>query len=268
MAKSFTIIILMLLYGLNSLVYANVPLKIDNLQGDPPMVTCSGCGGRGYVMGYGPMTCLVCHGKGKVVDPQYAVQRARNNGSADADIDCAKTDLKNGNEFSAFDKFCEVYNNCDSHDRGGKAAYWIGVCFEYGFGTNVNQQKAKEFYRYAKEHNYSDGKEAYLRVINRGFISATETNRKNFIRTLIAKDNMYAMPSQMGSNINGSGSNGSSNSRLPDGCWVCGGSGKCTGCAGRGWYIVRGYGTMNDTMHDCLECNHSGRCSACHGTGK
>lgn len=268
MKKLFAVFAFLFSCGANYFVCANVPLQtceleISNLQDDPPMVTCSGCGGSGIVMGYGPMTCLVCHGKGMVVDPQYAIQRARYNGSADADISIAKIDLKNGNEFSAFDKFCEVYNNKGSHDRGGKAAYWIGVCFEYGFGTNVNQQKAKEFYRYSKEQNYSDGKEAYLRVVNRGFISATETNRQRFIQTLIAKDDMNAMQTQMWSNMNRGNYNGSSNSRLPDGCGACNGTGKCSSCAGRGWTSTR-----NGAIHDCLVCKGTGRCTVCHGTGK
>lgn len=42
-------------------------------------------------------------------------------------------------------------------------------------------------------------------------------------------------------------------------CIVCGGSGKCNSCAGRGYTIVNG------TLFECRVCHGIGRCNICHG---
>ena len=44
-------------------------------------------------------------------------------------------------------------------------------------------------------------------------------------------------------------------------CKGCGGSGKCTGCAGRGWYKYTVY------VDNCAVCNGTGRCGVCYGRG-
>ncbi len=49
-------------------------------------------------------------------------------------------------------------------------------------------------------------------------------------------------------------------------CGVCGGTGKCNTCNGRGWYDVIGIGSGRHTCPNCP--NNIGRCSSCNGTGK
>lgn len=75
-------------------------------------------------------------------------------------------------------------------------------------------------------------------------------------------------------NIN---SNGSSNNRTDNinvyqrkesmhgdaECPSCHKTGKCTACAGRGWYRNK----ISDTVMDCSICHGTGRCQTCHGKG-
>ena len=39
----------------------------------------------------------------------------------------------------------------------------------------------------------------------------------------------------------------------------CGGSGKCTGCAGRGWYTYHNYYSATDYLDNCAVCNGAGK---------
>lgn len=56
----------------------------------------------------------------------------------------------------------------------------------------------------------------------------------------------------------------SSGNKVDHTCISCKGSGRCTGCAGRGWKISN----ANGKVIDCARCRGSGRCQVCYGTGK
>lgn len=50
-------------------------------------------------------------------------------------------------------------------------------------------------------------------------------------------------------------------------CHLCGGSGKCSTCNGKGWYESP-FGTGPIACPNCYGGNQSGKCSKCNGTGK
>lgn len=50
-------------------------------------------------------------------------------------------------------------------------------------------------------------------------------------------------------------------------CHLCGGSGKCSTCNGKGWYESP-FGTGPIACPNCYGGNQSGKCSKCKGTGK
>lgn len=50
-------------------------------------------------------------------------------------------------------------------------------------------------------------------------------------------------------------------------CHLCGGSGKCSTCKGKGWYESP-FGTGPIACPNCYGGNQSGKCSKCKGTGK
>ncbi len=50
----------------------------------------------------------------------------------------------------------------------------------------------------------------------------------------------------------------------PTTCWICGGSGSCSSCGGKGY--VEEYGS--DEEAKCEDCNGTGNCSNCGGNGE
>lgn len=73
-------------------------------------------------------------------------------------------------------------------------------------------------------------------------------------------NNIYGTTNEGGGN-----SSSSSNSKE---CWNCNGSGKCSGCAGRGEIRYTGLYGSEGGKTDCPICHGTGRCQACHGRGK
>lgn len=51
-------------------------------------------------------------------------------------------------------------------------------------------------------------------------------------------------------------------------CPSCGGSGRCSQCAGKGLRIYEKTYTGGDGVIGCAACNQSGRCTTCNGTGR
>ena len=76
--------------------------------------------------------------------------------------------------------------------------------------------------------------------------------------------------SSYGGGYSGGGYDGGSSSSYTT-CRICGGSGVCTSCNGRGgeWRSSGYYtGSGSQTWINCPSCNGSKRCFNCHGTGK
>lgn len=252
----------------NNSTYSSINAAIRRTEVKPPKTTCSFCGGSGvsyYLNGF-RYDCCFCLGKGIVTDPQWVMNRARKNGAAEAQITIAQVDIMGGNNFTAFETLRTLFVK-DDHDRHGQAAYWLGICFEMGIGTTESQGMALKLYKYAKERNCTEGTEAFYRVTRKGFYPATDAQRKSFAERLKVENEIKGAAAKAWLDANKS-SNSSSGGSSFDGCAVCGGSGRCSGCAGRGQYQVSN--SFYNTSHyvDCKECHGGGKCTSCHGTGR
>ena len=170
--------------------------------------------------------------------------------------------IMRGEDDEAFESFRNGINYTADNFTG------LGICFELGFGTSVNTDKAWELYCEGARRGSNECKMAINRIRNQGFTSGTSASRNNF-RNLIkiqqnALENVYGNGGYNGGGFNGGNNNGN-NSRSSNSdqltCPSCHGSGKCTGCAGRGEY------RLNGTLSDCAICNGRGTCRGCYGKG-
>lgn len=60
----------------------------------------------------------------------------------------------------------------------------------------------------------------------------------------------------------GNHSSGNQSGYNPPICPICHGSGRCDGCAGRGWKTY-----VNGYAEDCTRCRGTGQCQNCYGRG-
>lgn len=235
------------------------PATFAQGTGNIPMERCGMCMGQGFLPYSG--ICLHCNGTGRVPSRAYELEMARITGEIKGEVDVAKIQLASGKEFAAYQRLCNIYNKyIERPNVVALPAYWIGVCMEYGFGVDVNQAKAQEFYRFASENGNDDGTNAYYRILNRGFITANSTNRNQFIQQLKIETNNFvpynSIPQQQSFGNNG----GMGNDKME--CKSCRGSGRCSMCAGRGEHM------SNGVRSDCMFCHGSGQCAVCRGRGK
>lgn len=254
-------------------IFTLIPITIIAQQ---PTIPCTMCGGSGLYNIVGiPYLCVKCQGKGFIIDPVYALQRAGQNGKAQGELEVGIIHLITGHQCNnknlisqSFRTFANIYNTKDTHDIGATAAYWLGVCYELGFGVKVDQKQSLAFYQYAKEHNFAAGTESYYRILNEGFLEATETQWQIFIQELDfrRKQNAAAAKAWLDSRKENSNYNLPSNNSTYDSdyftCPNCHGSGKCSFCAGRG---EKAY---NGIYYDCEICHGTGKCQSCYGRGK
>ena len=161
--------------------------------------------------------------------------------------------------------FKEAYNNYENREAG----LWLGRMYELGMYVKANRTKAKEFYEWAAEYNQSARAELE-RINTSGFLEANERTRNNVSNYLNNLEQFQYNMSVLNSSSNnsyGSGSNSSSSSIT---CRSCGGTGRCTGCSGKGkyWAEVGQYtGYYHEKETDCPICRGTGRCIECHGNG-
>lgn len=95
---------------------------------------------------------------------------------------------------------------------------------------------------------------------------AREYRRANLDYDTANPHNFYQSYSDTNSSSDSStdSSSGSSTTAVDHTCRTCKGSGRCGGCAGRGWKISSASGKVID----CVRCKGTGRCQVCYGTGK
>lgn len=142
----------------------------------------------------------------------------------------------------------------------------VGVCYELGFGVEIDYDEALEAYRTGATYGIDACKSAIIRIKREGFWP--KSRRSTFLRNLKASMNAgYGIPNVgYGSGYGGSGSSGSSGSSSVT-CSGCHGTGKCTGCAGRGQYMGESPFSGDKMLLTCPVCNGSGRCGVCYGRG-
>lgn len=224
--------------------------------------TCLGTGGMQTMVGF--MPCLQCYGKGTIVNPEYALQKSRDQGFADGLCIRGKIELAKGNYDEAFKYLTKAFKK-----NSKEAFFYLGACLELGMGIDVNRDLAKDIYDVGRKMNIPDCVDAVRRINTNGFWPANDNTRENFRQLL---SNMMDISAQPG-NIPNFGGNGNSSSSSSSGR-------DCPGCNGSG----RGpdqityspnYTGENETVY-CSKCgkymsphsHHAPLCRVCNGRGK
>ncbi len=84
----------------------------------------------------GSMPCLLCFGKGKIID-------AYNAGRALGLVTNGKLALVQGNYTTAKQAFYQAMDECED----GLATFFYGVCLELGMGIEANPNAALAYYK-------------------------------------------------------------------------------------------------------------------------
>lgn len=232
---------------------------------------CYVCGGSGYntFTGY---RCTGCGGRGYT---SMTYESGANDGLAAALITKGKNFLCSKLYRQAFDCFWEVYQNMDKHNAAGHVCYWMGICYELGFGVNSDRDAALSMYKYSMEQNFPMGAEEYDRVIQEGFYPATEEYRVSFINYQKQKDIENAIRFQAMQGIY-EDMNQLQQEQIEDirherenRTW------NCPVCKGAGYYSNPNERWFSEGTYTCQNCgttqsyshHHSCRCKRCGGTG-
>ena len=141
----------------------------------------------------------------------------------------------------------------------------IGICYELGFGVERDTDDALEAYQTGARLGSMECNAALQRIRQHGFYQESQKNA--FIINLRASLQARYSSAGTGGGVNWGSPSSGSNSSGSSGrtCAGCHGSGKCTGCAGRGEY--RGEGYYGTQMFDCPVCSGTGNCKVCYGKG-
>lgn len=224
-------------------------------------VTCTNCGGTGIgmVTMTGSMPCLLCFGKGKIID-------AYNAGRALGLVTNGKLALVQGNYTTAKQAFYQAMDECED----GLATFFYGVCLELGMGIEANPNAALAYYKSGNSRGEPNCKAALERIHTSGFWEATDETRHNFCRNLKTLMEMEAVAVQMNNNFFNTTSTLSRLSTSGRTCRGCNGTGHCSMCNDKGGYWNdAGYYVGKDikTRTSCSSCNGTGQCKVCHGKG-
>ena len=167
-----------------------------------------------------------------------------------------KTALCEGDYDEAFEIFSQGVKYHPVNYEG------VGVCYELGFGVDVDHDEAWDAYVKGANAGSVQCKANIQRIKQNGFWP--KSVRRTFLQNLRNSMNAPVYPNGGYNSFGGSsGSSGSSSSNTT--CSSCRGTGKCTGCAGRGEY--RGDGYYGTTTYECPVCKGTGRCGVCYGRG-
>jgi Sel1 repeat. len=173
--------------------------------------------------------------------------------------------IMKGEDDEAFESFLNGTNYTADNFSG------LGICYELGFGTRVDTDKAWKLYCEGANRGSNECKLAIKRIRNDGFLPGTSESRNTF-RNMIrmqqnALNNIYGNGTYNGGGYN----NNNSGSSVYTRCTSCNGTGICSGCGGsRGKWADTGYyaGTNTRSWINCGSCRGSGKCSICYGRGK
>lgn len=170
--------------------------------------------------------------------------------------------IANGDYEEALEKFEEA---CEYYKPAYEAA---GLCYEVGIGCSRDTDYADVLYETGASYNDNACKAAIRRINRNGHYSASYKNTViNSVRNKVAASSgNYVTPVTPSYG----GSSGGSSSVYTT-CRICGGTGTCTSCHGKGGEVRdTGYytGSGSKSWISCPSCNGSTRCFNCHGTGK
>ena len=171
--------------------------------------------------------------------------------------------LCEGDFSEAFDYFEEGANYHPMCYEG------IGICYELGFGVEVDYDEAWDAYTTGANAGVQACK-LHLKRINRdGYWP--KSYRKTFLANL---RNAQGNSSVTVPNVGGYGGgydNSSGSNSVYTTCRICGGSGVCKSCGGRGgeWRDTGYYtGSNVQSWIACPSCRGNKQCFNCHGTGR
>lgn len=168
-----------------------------------PTVPCSFCGGRGaFVTMAGMSTCMLCNGTGRMVDPNYANQRAAEQGRIDGErirrqaqerhnnnglLQTAEAlrEWANGNIVTAYTKM----KRASTILNYAEAYAYFGLMNEIGVNCSANRTYAKQLYQKGKNLGSKGCIIALDRISRHGFLAANSTTRNNARRGAIANCN-------------------------------------------------------------------------------
>lgn len=174
--------------------------------------------------------------------------------------------IASGDYRAALDKFQEAYSEYNYIP----ALERLGLCHELGIGFERNTDQADQFYKSGAYVNDRSCVLAQQRIRSNGHYPASY--RETFLQNLRAYFNSMndggSVPNVPSGGFGGSGSN---NNSVYTTCRICGGTGVCTSCNGRGGeYQDTGYytGSGNKSWISCGSCRGNKRCFNCHGTGR
>lgn len=257
------------------LLFSSVICNAQYYNHDPEtcsgVVSCGACYGTGVCYGY---VCMSCGGSGAMQCPacagyragkQYAEQqkRARWNNAYNCLNDGISYLMQEsyGSAMKYFKRSAELGNP--------QANMYIGEMYEFGFGVEGSKTTAKKWYDRGANQGDVGCQNRLNRIRQYGYFEANSQNRRAYLQNLKNASNWAAVSAQQMTNkIWGNSSKSSSSSSRGSSkvtCSGCHGSGKCTGCAGRGEY--RGDGYYGTTKYDCPVCKGTGRCQMCYGRG-
>ncbi|MBR0275465.1 MAG: hypothetical protein IJQ76_04585 [Prevotella sp.] len=190
----------------------------------------------------------------------FAQNNAYNMGYGWGRYDRGVTALCNGDYSEAYDFFVEGANYHPMCYEG------IGVCYELGFGVDVDYDEAWNAYTIGANAGVPACKQAIRRINQNGYWP--QSYRKTFLVNLRNAQGVNVTP-----NVGGYGGsdNSSGSGSAYTTCRICGGSGTCTSCGGRGGeYRDTGYytGSSIQSWIPCPSCRGSKKCFNCHGTGR
>lgn len=198
---------------------------------------------------------------------QQANQNAYNYGSAMGLVLAGQKCIAEGDYATALEKFQEAYDEYDYIP----ALECIGICYELGIGCQRDTDWADRLYETGASYNDYACRAAIQRINSNGHWPASfrKTFLTNFRNNFNARFGGNSYPVQ-GGNSDYSPSSGGSNSVYST-CRICGGSGVCTSCNGRGGeFRDTGYytGSGSKSWISCPSCNGSKKCFNCHGSGR
>lgn len=228
---------------------------------------CKLCHGNGFYI----YKCGVCRGTGYVTNDKFI----KNNVKAYCMLHEAQYALCKKNYDYAYLLFSDLYTNSDKHTNVAESAYWMGICYELGFGVRVNRDKAWEFYNFSQRNGFHKAAYEINRINSNGFYVANEHQRKEYLQRLATEKNMEYMQTSI--NYQMSKENEKTiNEMIEDRRQERSNETRfCPQCKGTGTYSNPNEKYFSSGLYMCKNCgkkqsygyHHSCVCKRCGGSG-